>query len=91
MATTLHDPRYRALVGLLVDARRAASLTQEELGSRLGRPQSFLGKVETYQRRLDALELFDLIAALDLDFRDFATRASAVVGARPARRRRRSS
>lgn len=89
MASTLHDPRYRQLVQLLVEARQAAGLTQDALGARLGRPQSFLGKIETFQRRLDALELFDLLDALGVPAARFASRAETALGPRPKPRRRR--
>ena len=89
MASTLHDPRYQKLVELLVAARKDAGLTQDALGALLGRPQSYLGKIETLQRRLDALELFDLLAAMELDVRSFAVEAEATLGPRPRARRRR--
>lgn len=87
MATTLHDARYRELIALLVEARKAAGYSQDALSARLGRPQSYLGKIETFQRRLDALEFFDLIRALDLPVGPFSTRAAAVIGTKPLGRR----
>lgn len=86
MAATLHDPRYKRLVRLLKQAREDAGLSQETLGRRLKRPQSYLGKIETYQRRLDALELFDLLEAMDLDPGSFAERAAAEIGKRRSKR-----
>jgi len=64
LAATLHDPRYKVLIRALVDARKAAGLSQQELADRVGKPQSYIGKIETNERRLDALELFDLLEAL---------------------------
>ena len=88
LAATLHDPRYRTLIGLLVEARLAAGLSQAELGERLDRPQSFIGKIETLQRRLDALELFDLVSALDLSADVFAAKAAPKLGGRRSRQKR---
>jgi hypothetical protein len=88
LATTLHDARYRELIGLLVEARKAAGYTQDVLSARLGRPQSYLGKIETFQRRLDALELFDLIRALELPVGPFCTKAAIAIGAKPPAKRR---
>lgn len=73
MAATLHDPRYKVLIRALTDARKAAGLSQQDLAELLGRPQSYIGKLETFERRLDALELFDLIAALSLPAGRFAS------------------
>ncbi|GAM96851.1 hypothetical protein U91I_00472 [alpha proteobacterium U9-1i] len=70
-----------------MDARRASGLTQEALSGLVDRPQSYLGKIETYQRRLDALELFDLIRALEISPSQFANKAAAAVVPRPGARR----
>lgn len=64
VARTLHDERYVALVTALVELRERAGLTQQEVADRLGRPQSFVAKYETLQRRLDVVELADVIAAI---------------------------
>lgn len=88
MAATLHDPRYRTLIGLLVEARMSAGLSQDVLAQRLGRPQSFIGKIETLQRRLDALELFDLLVALELSPEQFAKVAAPRIQSRRIRGKR---
>lgn len=87
MAATLHDPRYKTLIGLLVDARIEAGLSQTALAERLGRPQSFIGKIETLERRVDALELFDLLAALGLSADVFAKEAAQLIGSRRVRKK----
>jgi transcriptional regulator with XRE-family HTH domain len=84
LATTLHDPRYRKLIALLVEMRQRARLSQDEVAGRMGRPQSFLGKIETYQRRLDALELFDLLRAMDISADQFAVSAEKTLSDRNA-------
>ena len=52
-----HAPAYQALLGRLRQARRAAHLTQAEVGRRLGVRQAFVSKVERGERRLDPVEL----------------------------------
>lgn len=69
MARSLHDDRYAALVDALIAARKKAGLTQAEVAKQLGRPQSYVAKAETLQRRLDAVELVDLVAAIGARFR----------------------
>lgn len=41
----------------LPEAREAAGMTQEKVAKELGRPQSFVSKVETGERRIDPTEL----------------------------------
>ena len=41
----------------LREARREASLTQEQVAKRLRRPQSFVSKCESGERRVDVVEL----------------------------------
>ena len=54
---TLHAEDYEALVGRLRKAREEAGLTQEEVAEVFGRPQSFLSKVESGERRIEPVEL----------------------------------
>ena len=42
-------------------------MTQAQLAARLGRPQSFISKVETGERRLDVIEFLQLAKALKID------------------------
>lgn len=50
-----------------MDARTAANVTQVELAERLGRPQSFVAKVEGGDRRLDVIEFLQIAVALNVD------------------------
>lgn len=54
---TLHSQDYETLVERLREARQDAGLTQEEVAEVFGRPQSFLSKVESGERRIDPVEL----------------------------------
>jgi transcriptional regulator with XRE-family HTH domain len=51
------SPEYRFMVARLRQAREEAGLSQREVGRRLGRPQSFVSKVESGERRIDPVEL----------------------------------
>lgn len=46
-------------------------MTQVELARRLGKPQSYVSKVEILERRLDVIELMDWLAAIDKDLIKF--------------------
>ncbi len=62
-----HDPAYRALCGLLREARTLAGMTQRDLAARLTRPPSFVWKIEAAERRVDAVELLRWCRACDAD------------------------
>jgi transcriptional regulator with XRE-family HTH domain len=48
---------YRALLNRLKQARKAAGLTQAQVARKLSKPQSFVSKFESGERRLDFVEL----------------------------------
>lgn len=59
--------REDLLISMLADIRRANGLTQVQVAERLSRPQSFVSKYESGERRLDVLEFLDVCAALETD------------------------
>lgn len=60
------DPRYEKLQTLLRDMRKKQGITQKELADRLGRPQSFVSKLESGERNIDLIELIDVAKSIDL-------------------------
>jgi len=87
LAATLHDPRYKVLIRALIDARKAGGLSQYDLAALIDRPQSYIGKIETLERRLDALELFDLLQALSVPAGRFAAELAPKLALSPKKRR----
>ena len=59
--------KYREFRALLVAARKAKGLTQVELGKRIGKPQNFISKVESGERRIDLVEFVFLAKALGIE------------------------
>ena len=55
--STTRTPEYRRFLQRLRAARKEAGLTQALVAKRLGRPQSFVAKCESGERRVDAVEL----------------------------------
>jgi len=55
--TSLHTARYRQFLKRLKDARQTAGLTQVDAARALRRPQSFVSKCESGERRVDVIEL----------------------------------
>ena len=62
-----NGPAYVALREQLIAARKAAALTQEVVATRLGRPQSFITKVETGERSIDVVEFIAWAKIVQLD------------------------
>lgn len=71
MKKNLHTHRQRILLDLLLKIRKDAGLRQDDVAERLGRPQSFVSKYESEERRLDILELYDVCEALGLELNIF--------------------
>src|SRR3546814_2036290 len=67
MSKSLRSPRHNKLRQLLVDARKEGGWTQEQVAAKLNKPQSFVAKYEGGERRLDLIELIDVLRALDHD------------------------
>lgn len=64
MQKSLRTPRQQRLQSLLIEARKAKRLTQADIATALGRPQSFVAKYENGERRIDVVEFMDIVAAL---------------------------
>jgi transcriptional regulator with XRE-family HTH domain len=63
----LYSPASARLRELLIEARARAGLKQEGVAERLGRPQSFVSKYESGERRLDVVEFLEVCAAVGAD------------------------
>jgi len=78
---SLHSQRYRMFLERLRAARLAAGLTQVQVASALGKPQSFVSKSENGERRVDALEFADLAALYGVAMESLApTRVTRRIG-----------
>jgi ribosome-binding protein aMBF1 (putative translation factor) len=71
---TLRSRENDVLIELLVSAREKQGMTQRDLAAALKRPQSFVGRFEAGERRLDVVEFVGMVKALKLDPIDLFTR-----------------
>ena len=55
--TLTRSPRYRQFLSRLRAARLEAGFTQAKAAQALGKPQSYLSKCESGERRVDVVEL----------------------------------
>lgn len=67
MTRSIYSEPHKALVRCLIQARHDAGLRQEDLADRLGKPQSFVSKVERGERRLDLIEFLIMARAVGAD------------------------
>jgi len=57
MTKALHVDEYNHFKKRLKEARIQSGLTQMQVAKRLGLPQSYVSKIESGERRVDAVEL----------------------------------
>lgn len=74
MTRSLRTPGHLALMQVLVETRNRKAVTQQELANRLSRPQSYIAKVETGERRLDVIEFIEWANALEVNPTDVIAR-----------------
>lgn len=74
MRKSIYSREQDSLRALLRQLRLGAGLAQRELSKRLGKPQSFVSRYESGQRRLDLLELRQICRALGISLGAFVER-----------------
>ncbi len=67
MPKSVFTDAYVSLRELLVALRKERGLTQVELSKRLGKSQPFISYVESGERRIDVVEFYAIVRALDGD------------------------
>ena len=67
MRKSLFTEQHEALIRCLIEARKAADMTQQALADRISKPQSFVAKYENGDRRLDVVEFLTITEILDAD------------------------
>ena len=68
-----HTDDYRCIIQQLRNIREEKRITQNELANLLGCNQTIISKIETFERRLDIIELRIICKKLNVDFVDFVT------------------
>ena len=67
---TIYSKEYKAILQKLKKARKKSGLTQTEIAKKLGKPQSFISKIENGERRLDIIELKKMLKLYKIDIKD---------------------
>jgi transcriptional regulator with XRE-family HTH domain len=74
MPHPIHDHRYQAVAARLKELRDHRGLHQQAVADRLGRTQTYVSRYESGGRRLDLIELLDVLRALEADPHEFIDR-----------------
>ena len=67
LGKSVHSAGQTAFCNLMIEARKRAGLTQQDLATRLTRPQSFVAKYEGGERRIDVVEFIAICRAMSVD------------------------
>jgi transcriptional regulator with XRE-family HTH domain len=67
LSKSVHTAEQAAFCRLMIEARKSAGLTQQEVAKRLKRHQSFVAKYEGGERRIDVIEFLTISRALEAD------------------------
>jgi transcriptional regulator with XRE-family HTH domain len=70
-STPRHSSEYARFLRMLRHARISAGLTQDQAATRLRRPQSFISKCESGERRVDVVELVAFCRAYRVNVSSF--------------------
>lgn len=57
---TIYDPRYRAIIRKLIDARNRKGMRQVDVGRKMMKSRQWVGRVEICQLRLDIVHFVQL-------------------------------
>jgi len=74
---SVYTARYKDFLKRLRKARLAAGLTQAQVAVAMGKPQSFISKCETGERRLDVVEVQEFAKLYKRPLSYFLPRRSA--------------
>lgn len=64
---SIYSQPYQTLLAHIIQARKEAGITQAELAKKLGRPQSFVSKIESDEWWLDVVEFLQVAKHVGFD------------------------
>ncbi|MAC89388.1 helix-turn-helix transcriptional regulator [Maricaulis sp.] len=67
MPKAVFSDAYKVILFHLIQERKQAGITQQELANRLNRPQPFISQIENGVRRIDVLEFYAIAKAIGTD------------------------
>jgi transcriptional regulator with XRE-family HTH domain len=73
MKKTLNTKESKILLEMLYQLRISSGIRQSDLAEILKVPQSFISKIESGERRIDLIELRDVLKSLKTNLIEFVT------------------
>ena len=67
MTQSLHSDDYSNFVRIITGARKRMGLTHQQVADVLGKPQSYIVKIERNERRVDIVEFVAIAKAMNCD------------------------
>ena len=71
MEKSIHLSQYHVMISLLREKRESVNVTQVQLADKLNVGQTIISKIETFERRIDVIELMSICDALNIAFPEF--------------------
>ncbi len=72
MTKSIFTQEYRTFLELLVQMRQEKKITQALLAQKLKKPQSYVSKYESAERRLDIIETMNIVKVFGVSLSDFS-------------------
>jgi transcriptional regulator with XRE-family HTH domain len=67
ISKSLRSTEHSVFRSIMIETRKKAGLTQQQLAQRLHKPQSFVAKYEGGERRIDVVEFLEVVRAMHVD------------------------
>ena len=71
--SSIYSPRYKELLKNLISARKKAGLIQLAVAKKLKKPQSYISKIESGERKIEFTEVEDLSKIYNMPLSHFET------------------
>ena len=79
MTKSIFTSAYRSFLELLIQIRKEKNITQVQLAQKLKKPQSYISKYESAERRLDIIETLEILKKLNVSSVDFWKRLERIL------------
>jgi transcriptional regulator with XRE-family HTH domain len=67
ISKSLRSTEHSVFCSIMIETRKKAGLTQQQLAKRLRKSQSFVAKYEGGERRIDVVEFLEVVRAMNAD------------------------